>query len=240
MTDVLLLHGLTYDHRTWGPLRDALRGDCRVLAPDLPGHGADGTRRDSYTIEEIVGIIHDQVVTAGLAEPVVVGHSLGAVVATAYAGAHPATAVLNIDQPLLLGPFGDLVRAAEPILRSPDWRQFWDRMLAGMGIDALPDDARVLVETATTPRADLLLGYWSDILRHTDAEIAAQRTAELTAITRRGTGYHWITGSEPPAAYAAWLRERVPGAGITVIPGGHFPHLAHPHEVARILADLRR
>ncbi|MFI5844540.1 alpha/beta fold hydrolase [Catenuloplanes sp. NPDC051500] len=236
MTDLLLVHGLTYDHRTWGPLRDELGPEWRVRAVDLPGHG-DAPRLGSYAMRDVVEVVHEQ--AKDLTEPIVVGHSVGAIIATAYAAAYPAAAVLNLDQPLLLGPFGAAVRAAEPVLRGPDWRTVWDRMLAGMGIDALPDDARRLVETATDPRPDLLLGYWGEILRHSDAEIAEQRRAELAAIAARGIGYHLVTGSEPPAAYLAWLTNLVPDAGVTVLPGGHFPHLAHPAAVARILAALR-
>jgi pimeloyl-ACP methyl ester carboxylesterase len=238
MSDLLLLHGLTYDHRTWGPLlAEVADGRHRVLAVDLPGHGAS-PRLGSYDVAEVAAWVHARVVAAGLRSPVVVGHSVGAILATAYAAGFPATAVLNLDQPLLLGPFGAAVRAAEPVLRGPDWRTVWDRMLAGMGIDALPDDARTLVETATDPRPDLLLGYWGEILRRTDAEIAEQRRAELAAIAARGTGYHWVTGGEPPAAYLAWFTGLLPDAGVTVLPGGHFPHLAHPAAVARILAGL--
>jgi pimeloyl-ACP methyl ester carboxylesterase len=238
MTDLLLLHGLTYDSRTWGPLLAALGpAPGRVCAVDLPGHGRS-PRLESYAMTEVVAAVHAEATAAGLVEPVVVGHSVGAVIATAYAAAFPAAAVLNLDQPLLLGPFGAAVRAAEPVLRGPDWHTVWDRMLAGMGLDALPAEARTLVETATDPRPDLLLGYWGDILRRSDAQIAEQRRAELAAIGARGAGYHWVTSGEPAAAYLGWLRAAVPGAAVTVLPGGHFPHLAHPDPVARILAGL--
>jgi pimeloyl-ACP methyl ester carboxylesterase len=234
MSDLLLIHGLTYDHRSWEPLRRHLAPDRRVLAVDLPGHGRT-PRQDSYPLAEVLDTLHEQVTDAGLSEPVVVGHSLGAVLGTAYAARFPATAVVNVDQFLLLGPFGAAVRAAEPQLRSPQWHEFWDRMLAGMGIESLPAEARTLVETATTPRPDLLLGYWADILRHTDEEIGAQRHQELQAIAEQGASYHWLTSQPPPPAYLQWIRSAGPELTVTVIPGGHFPHLADPAAVARAL-----
>lgn len=233
MTDLLLLHGLTYDHHTWDLLRPHLDPDRTVLAVDLPGHGRSAPR-DGYPLEGVVADVHQQVLDAGLTDPVIVGHSLGGVLATAYAARFPATAVINIDQPLLLGQFGDLVRQAEPILRSPQWHDFWNRMLANMGIDALPDQARAIVQTSTQPRQDLLLGYWDDILRHTDAEIREQRSQELKAIGERGIAYHWVSSFPPPEPQLKWLNEILP-VGVTVVPGGHFTHLSDPAGVARLI-----
>lgn len=235
MPDLLLLHGLTYDHRTWTPLLGELGPRRRTLALDLPGHGA-APRPDSYHPARVAEMVHDRVVEAGLTAPVIVGHSLGAIVATAYAAAFPATAVLNLDQPLRLGPFGAVVRAAEPALRGPDWRRVWDRMVAGMGIETLPDDARTLAETATAPRQDLLLGYWGEILGRSDAAFDADRERELRGIAARGVGYHWVSAREPSPPALRWLRTLVPHAAVTVLPGSHFPHLGQPARIAAMLS----
>ncbi|WP_157408408.1 alpha/beta fold hydrolase [Actinoplanes sp. N902-109] len=234
MTDLLLIHGLTYDRRAWGPLRRHLSPGRRVLAVDLPGHGSS-PRQDSYPLAGVVAAVHEHVVEAGLSDPVVVGHSAGAVIAHAYAARFPVTAVVNIDQAVLPSPFFAAVRAAEPLLRGPRWEEFWNRMLAGMGITGLPAEARELVETATDPRPDILLGYWDDILRLSDDELTAQRTRELAAMATRGVGYHWVTSSEPPEPYLRWLRSALPEAEVTVLPGGHFPHLAAPAELAALV-----
>src|SRR4051794_23992965 len=109
MSDLLLIHGLTYDHRTWEPLRRQLAPGRRVLAIDLPGHGTT-PRQDTYPLAEVLETIHQQVTAAGLTDPVIVGHSAGGVIATAYAARFPATAVVNVDQILRLGPFGAAVR----------------------------------------------------------------------------------------------------------------------------------
>lgn len=237
---IVLLHGLTYDRRHWDPvLRELATADPGrpTLALDLPGHG-DAPRRDSYRIADVADVLHEQVLAAGLDEPVVLaGHSIGAVIATKYAARHPTAGVLNIDQPLLPGPFGAIVRAAEPTLRGPDWRQVWDGMLAGMAIGTLPPEARTIVETATDPRPDLLLGYWDELIHGDDAAIRAERTTDLGILAEHGTGYEWVTASEPPPPYRQWLTSTLPDVGITVIPGSHFPHLADPARIARILID---
>jgi pimeloyl-ACP methyl ester carboxylesterase len=237
---LVLLHGLTFDRRHWEPLRRELAvvdPDREVLALDLPGHG-DAPRRASYHLFAVAEVIHSQITAAALTEPpTVVGHSVGGVIATVYAAHYPTRAVVNLDQYLLPGAFGAIVRAAEPELRGPDWRAVWQRLTAGMGIESLRGEARRLAETATDPRPDLLLGYWDEILRGTDGRLTADREADLRAIGARGSGYRWVAAAQPPARYVDWLTATLPTTVVTVLPGGHLPHLEHPAELARLLSE---
>jgi pimeloyl-ACP methyl ester carboxylesterase len=234
MTSLLLLHGLTFDHHQWDPVRRHLDPSVPVVAPDLPGHGATPAW-PSYDTSALVDWLHTQ---AGPTPPVVVGHSLGGVLATIYAARYPVEAVLNVDQVLLPGPFGDLVREAVPVLRGPSWRTVWDGLVAGMHVDRLPPDMQQLVLTGSRPTADLLLGYWSDLITYTNDEIAAQRSAELAAIAARAIPYRFVTSAEPPRPYLDWMVSLLPHLERHTIPGGsHFPHLADPAAVARLILD---
>ncbi len=237
---IVLLHGLTFDRRQFGPLRRELAAidpDRQVLSLDLPGHG-ESPDQPEYGLGGVARRVAWAVDAAGLRAPVLAGHSIGAVIATELAARFPARAVLNLDQPLLPGPFGALVRGAEATLRGPEWRTFWDRLRAGMGVDELPAEARELVALTERPRADLLLGYWGEILRDADADIRVRRSDALAGIAARGIGYHWVTTAEPPTPYAQWLSGLIPGIEVTVLPGGHFPHLDHAGEVAKLAASL--
>lgn len=234
---LLLVHGLTFDRRQWGPVLRALDPDRRAVAVDLPGHG-DSPPLQDFTLDDVAAAIHDAAAVAGLDAPIVVGHSLGGALATTYGARYPARAVVNVDQPLLAGPFSQVLREVEPLLRGSDWERVWARMLGGMGIDGLPADAQELVRTATTPRQDLLLGYWDEVLTVPADELDARRVEELRAIRERGVPYHYVTGAEPPPRFRAWLEAAVPDVAVTVLPGsGHFPHLAQPAAVARIASE---
>jgi pimeloyl-ACP methyl ester carboxylesterase len=235
---LVLLHGLSYDHRQWGPVIDELADmdpGRRVLTLDLPGHGAS-QRRESYGLDEVAAAVHEAVTVAGLRAPVVVGHSLGGAVATSYGATYPVRGVVNVDQPLLVGGFSDMLRGVEPVLRGPDHLDVWQSLLDRMRIDLLPPSARELVRTASTPRQDLLLGYWGELLVTSAEEIGVRTTAQLSQIRELGVGYHYVTGDQVDPAYRNWLESVVPDVDITVLPGsGHFPHLAHPAEFAAVL-----
>ncbi|MGB3484657.1 MAG: alpha/beta hydrolase [Mycobacterium sp.] len=230
---VVLLHGLTFDRHMWAPMVRELSGR-RVLALDLPGHG-DSLRRNSYDLNEVVEVLHDALRIADVERPVMVGHSVGGLLATMYAGNHPTRAVLNIDQPLLPGPFGEYLRSVEAVLRGPDHLSIWVKLLAGMGTEQLAPQHRRLLRTK--PRQDILLGYWKEILETSPAILRERRAQQLTAVRGAGTAYHYVSRSVVAADYAEWFLEMLPEAGITVLPGnGHFPHVAQPAALAAILS----
>lgn len=230
---VVLLHGLTFDRAMWAPMVDALAGR-RAVAFDLPGHGGSPPQ-DSYEPADVADVLHAAITAAGLDAPVLVGHSIGAVLATVYAARHPARAVLNIDQPLLPGPFGDLLRSVEPVLRGPDYLSVWTPLHDGMGTEELSPPLRALLRS--TPRQDLLLGYWKEVLETSPEELRRQRSDDLTALREHGTDYHHVSRAPLPPGYVGWLRSLLPSAGTTVLPGsGHFPQLGRPAALVEILS----
>ncbi|MFF7212952.1 alpha/beta fold hydrolase [Streptomyces sp. NPDC008238] len=235
---LVLLHGLSYDRHRWGPLLRELRAldPARgVLVVDLPGHG-QSPPLDRHGLDDVAGVVHRAVTEAGLTRPVVVGHSLGGAIATAYAAAHPASGVVNIDQPLRVGGFAEMLQRNAEVLRGPGHDAIWNGLLGRMGIDGLPPEARALARPDAVPAPELLLTYWDELLTTPPVTLDERNAARLERIAARGTPYHYVAGAEPDPEYRAWLSGALPDVTITVLPGsGHFPHLAHPAEVARLL-----
>jgi pimeloyl-ACP methyl ester carboxylesterase len=97
---LVLLHGYARSLTDWDALAALLTARHRVLAVDLPGHGrSPGV--SPWTIPTVVRHIADTLDAHGVPEAVVVGHSLGGMVAVEYARANPdrarARAAANLD-----------------------------------------------------------------------------------------------------------------------------------------------
>jgi pimeloyl-ACP methyl ester carboxylesterase len=86
----LLVHGVTSSSRTWWRVGPALAGrGFRVLAVDLRGHGASPRAAAGLGV---AGLADDVAETVGGPVDLLVGHSLGALVALELVGRHPGFA----------------------------------------------------------------------------------------------------------------------------------------------------
>ena len=86
---VVLLHGLgsmLEDFELSGVFAEVAQ-QYRALAFDRPGYGYSG--RDAFTPLGQARLLHEAFLDLGIAKPVLVGHSLGALIAIAYAQAYP-------------------------------------------------------------------------------------------------------------------------------------------------------
>jgi pimeloyl-ACP methyl ester carboxylesterase len=108
---VVFVHGVVFTRTMWAPQREALADDYRVIAPDLPGHGAladedfeleRGIRRLDEVVEEVAG-----------GRATIVGLSLGGYVATAYAHRHPE----KVDALVVSGSSANPVGLLAPLTR---------------------------------------------------------------------------------------------------------------------------
>ena len=240
---LVLLHGLTFDRSLWRPaLAELHRIDPgrRVLALDLPGHGAS-PGWPSYDIQSLADGVHRAVEEAGLPSPVVVGHSIGGVVATAYGAWHPTRGIINVDQPLQVAPFAVLVQSLAGKLRGPAFPAAWQMFASSMHIELLPEAAQQLVRSSCQPRQDLVLAYWRELLDRPVSETAGFAAAALEAVRDTGVPYLIVAGDDLEPEYQKWLSTTLPHAAVTVWPAsGHFPHLAHPGRFAECLAATAR
>src|SRR5438105_5597173 len=84
---VVFLHGLTFDRTTWRPIIERLGDGVRSIALDLPGHGDSGG--EPCTLREAAARVKSAVDSLGIAEPVIVGHSISSGIASIYAASYP-------------------------------------------------------------------------------------------------------------------------------------------------------
>jgi pimeloyl-ACP methyl ester carboxylesterase len=84
-TPVLLLHGPGAYGAQWLHIIRALTPSNRVIAPDLPGHGASEFFAGALTAERVNGWLDDLIACTCSQPPVLIGHTLGGAIAARFA-----------------------------------------------------------------------------------------------------------------------------------------------------------
>jgi pimeloyl-ACP methyl ester carboxylesterase len=231
---LLLVHGISESRRSWDPLVAALAVDHTVMRYDLRGHGESGPG-PAYDLGAMAGdgaalLAHLEIDPAGC---LLVGHSLGGTVVSAFAAGMPCRGVINVDQSLDLGGFKEQLGQLEPMLRDP--AQF-DAAMA-MVFDALagplPGAERARIEGLRRGDQAVVLAIWSPVLDQPLEALDAMVEQVAGAIA---VPYLSLFGVDPGPEYGAWLATRIPTATVEVwADHGHYPHLVDP---GRFLARL--
>jgi pimeloyl-ACP methyl ester carboxylesterase len=224
---VLFTHSLTGNATHWTAQLEHCRPRRRAIALDLRAHGGSESPRDgNYAINAMAGDIAAAVDALGLERVVLVGHSMGAGVALAYAGAHPE----RIDRLLLVDSIGDGTQlpAAEmepflTALRSPSYQAAIEGYWASI---AGPNPAvaeRLLRDLRATPRETVVAVLEAVAAFDPKPAMAAYRGPTLAVVT-------------PSNNYPFSLHRLGSGMPHRVVEGtGHWLQLDKPEEFNRIL-----
>jgi 3-oxoadipate enol-lactonase len=86
---VVLIHGHPFDRTLWQPQVAALRGDFRVVAPDLRGFGHSPVTEHLVTMRQFAADIEELLQTLGIERAAVVGLSMGGLVTMELAASQP-------------------------------------------------------------------------------------------------------------------------------------------------------
>jgi pimeloyl-ACP methyl ester carboxylesterase len=237
MTTFVLIHGAWHGGWCWeklAPLLEA-RGH-RVVAPDLPGHGADRTPLAQITLDAYAERVRETV--AAQPEPVVlVGHSMGGVVITAGAELIPERVrTLVYLTAFLVGPGESLLSAAG---NDPD------TLLAGSFVPS-PDGLSVTVKPDVVKPAFYAQCSDADVER-ARARLVPQATAPFSTPVR----YTPERAGRIPRVYIECTRDRAiglpvqrrmaaahPCAKVLTLDTDHSPFYSTPDALAAHLAGL--
>jgi pimeloyl-ACP methyl ester carboxylesterase len=229
---VLLLHGSGATGAVWAPVLDRLDG-LRRLTVDLPGHGRSGWL-PSYHHRDYATAVADAVGDTEI--DLVVGHSLGALVALTLADSTAVGAVAAIAMKVRWTPEQLTRRAATADRPQRTLRDRDDALRLFAKISGLPEDSPGLA-TGIRQTAD---GYCLAADPHLTADPPATED-ELAAVMSRVTVPVRLACGEAdpgidPADMAAVL-----GRDVEVIAGaGHHPHLDDPARVAALITTAAR
>jgi len=232
---IVLVHGITECGATWDPVINRLAPGRNVVTVDLRGHGSS-ERKPPYDVFTMANDLRSVIEELDVDDALLVGHSLGGMVVTAYAAAgHPARGIVNVDQPLDTTAFKAALGTLEPMLRgTPEEFASAIEMAFSLMYDPLPTAEQARVRATESPEQDVVLGVWDLVFSTSTDDLAALSDTFAKAIK---TPYLSLHGSDNPE-YEDWLRARVPDLTYEVWPDhGHFPHLVDPDRfVARVEA----
>lgn len=257
------LHGWGDSGATFQFVVDALRGNCRIVAPDLRGFGRSGHSGCGYWFPDYLADLDALLDDLSPHAPVIlIGHSMGANVAGLYAGARPerVSAFVNLEG------FG--LPDSDPDTAPAHYRRWLAACAAPPAFatyaDFEPLVARIRDKSPNMPedRARFAARQWAR--RDADGRVRlradpAHRLPNPVLYRRREAEACWqsvtarvllVCGAATPFrdAMASWrvddpaLRP-FPGAGLEVIEqSGHMLHFEAPGAVAaaidRFLAGL--
>ncbi|MEL6336684.1 MAG: alpha/beta hydrolase [Pseudomonadota bacterium] len=231
---VVLLHGVGLRAEAWGAQLEALSG-VRLIAPDMPGHGESAALDAPPSLAAYTDRLARLVAT--LATPVVVvGHSMGAMIALDLGLRHPGlcrgvVALSAIYRRSPAAAAGARARAAA--------------LVAGGGTDPAATLHRWFGDDQHTPVATACRGWLTEAPRDGYSAAYGVFTAEDGPADDALQGLHcpalFLTGALDPNSTPAMseaMAARVPGGRAITVPGAaHMVPMTHPQAVnAAILA----
>jgi pimeloyl-ACP methyl ester carboxylesterase len=264
---VLLLHGITLGVAVWPYQFAALPEEgLRVVAIDLRGHGLSGgavageetgTGSPRHTLDRMAADVAEVMESLDLDKVVIVGHSMGGMVALRLLGSDPALAAgrgraaglvlagttsqpatgrglpglseaLALAQPLVSSASGLAARLPGPTLPANDLGY----LIAGLTFGEEWSSQKVAFTgklTAETP-VRVSAGLMLEILRF-DAHRVLPGIGLPTTV---------VVGDQDvmtPPPHARYLASHIDGAELVVLPGcGHMIMLERPEELNRLIA----
>lgn len=230
---VVLVHGLGSRVDHWLPVVRRLAPSHRMVLVELPGHGVS-EMPPPFTLEQATAALDASLARAAPEPFVLVGHSIGGLVAVDFALRHPGRVrALVLVETALRPTFGADERRAIRAALDSDWEGTLREVWTSFGRDSA-QGAELFAAAAGVDRATLRA--WIDLALDTDLSHAAEklRLPVRAVFAER----NWERGMTWPVVavemgYAEVHRvtpERLTGCG-------HFVMLDRPADLARAIAE---
>jgi pimeloyl-ACP methyl ester carboxylesterase len=226
---MVFVHGWTCDHTHFIPQADHFSPRHRTVLVDLRGHG----HSEAVGSYDIPSFADDLVWLCGaldLDRPVIVGHSMGGMIAVQLAALHPEVvrAVAALDSPFVRA--GGLHSEVEPLitaLQGPGHLAARREMAAAtFGPYDNPELCERIVATLCAPDRDVAAEAFASVVAWSGAEILPQLTVPVLTVTGSIGGY---TDASPLISDCAQLFT------CATVGAGHFIQLEVPDQVNAML-----
>lgn len=216
---LLFIHGWTSDHTTFREQIPAFSKDYRCLSLDLPGHGQSGAPADHFTLPWVADVIQAVLTERNCMHPVVIGHSMGGLIATELATRGVVAGAVLLD-PAMIVRWEKLeasLLASQSAMREGGLRRVQQRFRDTVMFEpGDPDSLKAeIAEIATRCAEPVALQAW-------DAMINWKGEARLAEVT---CPILCLVADRPQNRYADMRRHCSHLRWGQTVGAGHFHHL---------------
>jgi pimeloyl-ACP methyl ester carboxylesterase len=248
--DLLMIPGLTSSRRVWDQAIASLSGRYRVHRIQISGFGGEPARGNAEgpILDGVVAELHDYIAANRLERPMVVGHSIGGLLALMLAQRHPddVSRALIVDAlpfyGMLFGPRATVESVGPSAVAFRDriaamsdeaWRAEQGSTLAMLAANEA-ERPRLLEDSLASDRGVVARAIYEDVVTDMRPALPAMRTP-LTVV-------YAVNPFATEATFGALMRAGYAGAPnlrlIPVEPSHHFVMLDQPGRFATILTEF--
>jgi pimeloyl-ACP methyl ester carboxylesterase len=230
---IVLLHGFASSLHWWDALAPALARSYRVVRFDLLGHGGSAKPSGGYSMEHQAELLDEALARLGVRRALIVGHSMGGIVATALATRDRAlvAGIVLIDSPVNrhAGQLPFLARLGFVPLLGPATRTLASNGMVKQGLqDAFAPGFKVPHQFVSDFWKMTYISYDAS---HSDSTDYLRRESLDRRLAALGLPVLAIYGTRDKLVSPSSEHDyaNVPGAQIVAIAGaGHSPMVDHP------------
>lgn len=233
---VVLVHGLGSRASYWFPVARDLARDHRVVLVELPGHG-QAAMPHPFTLDQATLMLDRAIADQGDEPVVLVGHSVGGLVAAAEAVRDPRRVrALVLVEAALRPQFTPRERNALLASLDRDWAGTLHDVYLGFGRDSAQGEA-LYAEAVRVDRA--AMRAWIELALRADlSRAAAGIEAPVLAVL---APHSWDDGERWAAVADSLGYTRIPNLTPLRLEGcGHFVMLDRPQELAGAIRRFER
>ena len=225
---LLLIHGWGTDRSLFGPMAARARRDRRIVAMDLRGFGASDAASGPYTIGDHADDVALLAAQLGLGPAVVIGHSMGGMIALDVAARYPGqvAATLLLEAMVVAPAAIEGLRSILAGVKADDYREFVARLmtyLTGPRFD--PERRNLLVRGVLEVPQHVLIAAMEAIIAFDSVAAAARVTSPLLYV---GTDVPYVDEERFRALCPQLQIERLPGCS-------HYFPLEAPDQLLAVL-----
>lgn len=238
---VVLIHGVGLQGAIWQPQVEALTSDHDVIVVDMPGHGGSSLPPADASLAHYADAVLALLDALRIGRAHVVGHSMGALVATEFALAHPdrAASLVALNAVFCRTPgqraaIEARVAALSDSLARPDW--------SGTVIRWFGEPVPASLQDAAARTRALLSEIDPAGYERTYRLFAQSDTAHRDRLSQLAVPALFVTGEHDPNSTPSMSEAmaRIAAGGRSMVLSGerHMMALTDPDRVNRVLREF--